>query len=224
MTMILLTGIASLFVLSCFSNVFAEENSSEKTMDHLTEMGGSLEIWITIAHWLTGVSTVVLTVALFKTFHHLDASTKMAKTETEYRLRPWIGPVTGIKRMDNSISGDLQFSITIKNFGDLPANYVKAKSVVSTTPLTKESLKRPTSEFNLGPVLPHMEKSYLFFIKPDMWKKVTDDNEPLYVALYFEYPSLTGSNGYGSLSEYNKTSQIFIHKDMWLDYPEVKLE
>ena len=224
MTMILLTGIASLFVLSCFSNVFAEENSSEKTMDHLTEMGGSLEIWITIAHWLTGVSTVVLTVALFKTFHHLDASTKMAKTETEYRLRPWIGPVTGIKRMDNSISGDLQFSITIKNFGDLPANYVKAKSVVSTTPLTKESLKRPTSEFNLGPVLPHMEKSYLFFIKPDMWKKVTDDNDPLYVALYFEYPSLTGSNGYGSLSEYNKTSQIFIHKDMWLDYPEVKLE
>lgn len=193
-------------------------------MDHITEMDGSLEIWITIAHWLTGVSTVVLTIAIYKTFHHLDASTKMAKTETEYHLRPWIGPVTGIKRMDNSISGDLQFSITIKNFGDLPANYVKAKSVVSTTPLTKESLKQPISEFNLGPVLPEMEKSYWFFIKPDMWKKVTDDNEPLYVALYFEYPSLTGSNGYGSLSEYNKTSQIFIHKDMWLDYPEVKLD
>ena len=43
--------------------------------------------------------------------------------------------------------------------------YVKGKSIVSITPLTKESLKQPLSEFNLGPVLPHMEKSYLFFIK-----------------------------------------------------------
>ena len=224
MNKVLLTGIASLLVLSCFSSVFAEENSSAKTMDHITEMGGSLEIWITIAHWITGVSTVVLALAIFMTFRHLEATTKMSKIETEYRLRPWIGPITGIKRMDNSINGDLQFSITIKNFGDLPANYVKAKSIVSTTPLTKESLKQPMSEFNLGPVLPHMEKSYLFFIKPDMWKKVTDDIDPLYVALYFEYPSLTGSNGYGSVSEYNKTNQIFIHKDMWIDYPEIKID
>jgi len=52
-----------------------------------------------------------------------------------------------------------QFSITIKNFGDLPANFVKAKSIVDTKPLTKESLKQPLSEFNLGPLLPHMEKS-----------------------------------------------------------------
>ena len=218
----ILLSIVSLFLV-CSSSVFAEENSSLETSEHTTAPGISLEILITIAHWLTGLSTIVLTIALFMTFRHLEATTKMSKIETEYRLRPWIGPITGIKRMDNSINGDLQFSITIKNFGDLPANYVKAKSIVSTTPLTKESLKQPMSEFNLGPVLPHMEKSYLFFIKPDMWKKVTDDIDPLYVALYFEYPSLTGSNGYGSVSEYNKTSQIFIHKDMWLDYPEIKL-
>ena len=224
MNKLLITSIVSLFLV-CSSSVFAQENSSLETSEHGTiVLGMPLEILVTIAHWLTGLSTVVLTIALFMTFRHLEASTKMSKIETEYRLRPWIGPITGIKRMDNSINGDLQFSITIKNFGDLPANYVKAKSIVSATPLTKESLKQPMSEFNLGPVLPHMEKSYLFFIKPDMWKKVTDDNDPLYVALYFEYPSLTGSNGYGSVSEYNKTSQIFIHKDMWLDYPEIKLD
>ena len=224
MNKLLITSIVSLFLV-CSSSVFAQENSSLETSEHgTTALGIPLEILVTIAHWLTGLSTVVLTIALFMTFRHLEASTKMSKIETEYRLRPWIGPITGIKRMDNSINGDLQFSITIKNFGDLPANYVKAKSIVSTTPLTKESLKQPMSEFNLGPVLPHMEKSYLFFIKPDMWKKITDDNDSLYVALYFEYPSLTGSNGYGSVSEYNKTSQIFIHKDMWLDYPEIKLE
>ncbi len=222
MNKVLFTCIASLLVLSCLSSVFAQENQPVKTMDPITEMGGSFEKWITIAHWVTGVSTVVLAIAIFMTFRHLEASTKMSKIQTEYRLRPWIGPIGGIKRMDNSINGDLQFSITIKNFGDLPANYVKAKSIVSSTPLTKESLKQSMSEFNLGPVLPHMEKSYLFFIKPDMWKKVTDENDPLYVALYFEYPSLTGSNGYGSISEYNKTNQTFIHKDMWIDYPEIK--
>lgn len=185
--------------------------------------GFSLEFWIGIAHWLTGIGTIVLAIALVRTFRHLEASTKMSKIETEYRLRPWIGPTSGIQRMDNSINGSIQFSITIKNFGDLPASYVKAKSIVSTTSLTKESLKQPLSEFNLGPLLPHMEKSYWFFIEPEMWEKISNGNEPLYVALYFEYPSLTGSNGYGSISEYNKNNQTFVHKEMWIDYPEIKL-
>jgi hypothetical protein len=183
----------------------------------------SLELWIGVAHWLTGIGTIVLAIALVRTFRHLEASTRMSKIETEYRLRPWIGPTSGIQRMDNSINGNIQFSITIKNFGDLPASYVKAKSIVSASPLTKESLKQPLSEFNLGPLLPHMEKSYWFFIDPGMWEKISNDNQPLYVALYFEYPSLTGSNGYGSISEYNKNNQTFIHKEMWIDYPEIKL-
>ena len=185
--------------------------------------GFSLELWIGIAHWLTGIGTIVLAIALVRTFRHLEASTRMSKIETEYRLRPWIGPTTGIQRMDNSINGNLQFSITIKNFGDLPASNVKAKSIVSITSLTKESLKQPLSEFNLGPLLPHMEKSYWFFITPEMWEKISDGAEPLYVAIYFEYPSLTGSNGYGSISEYNKNNQTFVHTEMWIDYPEIKL-
>ena len=183
----------------------------------------SLELWIGIAHWLTGIGTIVLAFALIRTFRHLEASTKMSKIETEYRLRPWIGPTSGIKKMDASINGHVQFSISIKNFGDLPASYVKAKSIASTTPLTKESLKELLTEFNLGPLLPHMEKSYWFFIETDMWEKVSVGDEPLYVALYFEYQSLSGSNGYGSISEYNKNSQTFVHKEMWIDYPEIKL-
>jgi len=182
-----------------------------------------LELWVGIAHWLTGIGTIVLVIALVRTFRHLEASTRMSKIETEYRLRPWIGPTSGIQRMDSSINGNTQFSISIKNYGDLPSSYVKAKSIVSTTSLTKDSLKQPLSEFNLGPLLPHMEKSYWFFIEPDMWKKISVGNEPLYVALYFEYQSLTGSNGYGSISEYNKNNQTFVHKEMWIDYPEVKL-
>ena len=182
----------------------------------------TLEFWVGVAHWLTGIGTVVLAIALVRTFRHLEASTRVSKIETEYRLRPWVGPSAGIKRMDNSINGQIQFSITIKNFGDLPATSVKAKSIASITPLSRQNLKEHQAEFDLGPLLPHMEKSYWFFIEPDMWQKISDGNEPLFVALYFSYPSLTGSNGYGSISEYNKNNQTFVHKEMWIDYPEPK--
>jgi len=187
-------------------------------------MSESLEFWVGVAHWLTGVGTIGLAIVLIRTFHHLSASTRMSKIETEYRLRPWIGPIDGIKRMDESINGDIQFSITIKNFGDLPATQVTAKSIVDTKPITKEDLKQPLSEFNLGPLLPNMEKSYWFFVKPDIWEKISKGDDTLYVALYFGYPSLTGSNGYGSISEYSKNNQTFMHKEMWIDYPEVKLD
>ena len=57
-------------------------------MDHVTEMGGSLEMWIALAHWTTGIATAILAVFLFKTFKHMEAVTKMTTIETEYRLRP----------------------------------------------------------------------------------------------------------------------------------------
>ena len=126
--------------------------------------------------------------------------------------------------MGNSINGDIQFSITVKNFGDLPASGVKAKPIVFTKPLSKESLKVQLSEFNLGPLLPHMEKSYWFFADHSMWDNVLNGTTPMFIAIYFEYPSVTGSNGYGMISEYNTNSQIFINKEMWIDYPQVDLK
>jgi hypothetical protein len=182
--------------------------------------GLSLELLIGIAHWFTAVGTVALVIALVRTFKHLEASAKMSKIETEFRLRPWIGHSSLIKRMNDSINGNAQFSITIKNFGSLPGSDVKVKSIVDTKPLTRESLKQPLSEFNLGPLLPHMEKIYWFSVVPSMWEKISNDNESLYVAIYFEYTSIAGLNGYGLISECKK-SQNFVHKEMWLDSPEV---
>jgi len=143
MNKILLTGIVSALFLVCSSislSIFAEETPSPKTMDHVTEMGGSLEIWVTLAHWTTGIATVILAVALIKTFKHMQAVTKMTSIETEYRLRPWIGPTGSIKKMEKSINDDCQFDITIKNYGALAANAVTAKFVKSTKPLTRESI------------------------------------------------------------------------------------
>ncbi|GFN41030.1 MAG: hypothetical exported protein [Marine Group I thaumarchaeote] len=225
MNKILLTGIVSALFLVCSSfslSIFAQETLSPGTMDHVTEMGGSLELWVTLAHWTTGVATVVLAVALIRTFHHMQAVTNMTTMETEYRLRPWIGPINGINKMDHSINEKCQFDIAIKNFGELPASRVTAKFKVDTKMLNREDAESSDLEsFDLGPMLPNMEKHYWFFIEPELWKKALEGQEKLFTILYFEYKTGAAKSGYGMISEYVPSSQNFVHRDMWID--DVKL-
>jgi len=221
MNKILLTGIVSalFLVFSSFSlSIFAQETPSPGTMDHVTEMGGSLELWVTLAHWTTGVATVVLAVALIRTFHHMQAVTKMTTMETEYRLRPWIGPINGINKMDHSINEKCQFDIAVKNYGELPASGVIAKFKMDTKMLSREDAKSSDLDsFDLGPMLPNMEKHYWFFIEPELWKKALEGKEKLFTILYFEYKTGSAKSGYGMISEYVPTSQNFVHRDMWID-------
>jgi hypothetical protein len=216
MNKILLMGfIGALFLVGSFSlDIFAAENP--EMTNHEAEY--NLELVIGIAHWLTGIGTIALAVALIRTFKHMEAVTKMASVETEYRLRPWIGPTGSIKKMEKSISDDCQFDIPIKNFGELAANAVTAKFVKSTKPLTRESLQSSNeNSYDLGPVMPTMEKHYWFFIDSKTWEKADSGKEPLYIGLYFEYSTAGKKSGYGMLSEYNYTAKNFIHKDMWID-------
>jgi len=221
MNKILLTGIVSALFLvwSSFSlSIFAQETLSPKTMDHVTEMGGSLELWVTLAHWTTGVATVVLAVCLIRTFKHMEAVTKMTTMETQYRLRPWIGPINGISKMDHSINEKCQFDIAIKNYGELPATGVTAKFKMATKILSREDAKSSDLEsFDLGPMLPNMQKHYWFFIEPELWKKALEGQEKIFTILYFEYKTGAAKSGYGMISEYVPTSQNFVHRDMWID-------
>jgi len=218
MNKILLTGIISiLFLVGSSSIIFAQEHSSPETIDH-EEMEYNLEVIVGIAHWATGIGTVVLAVALIRTFKHMAAVTKMTSLETEYRLRPWIGPTGTITKMEKSISDDCQFDIAIKNYGELPATSVIAKFVKSDKPLTRESFQSgDVNSFDLGPVMPTMEKHYWFFIDSEAWKKADDGSESLYTGLYFEYEHSGKKSGYGMLSEYSSSAKNFIHKDMWID-------
>ncbi len=226
MNKILLTGIVSALFLVCSSfslSIFAQETPSPETMDHVTEMGGSLEMWVTLAHWTTGIATVALAVALIKTFKHMEAVTKMTTIETEYRLRPWIGPTGPIKKMEKSINDDCQFDIAIKNYGELAANAVTAKFVKSTEPLTRESFQsNNVNSYDLGPVMPSMDKHYWFFIDSETWKKADSGLKPLYTALYFEYGHAGKKCGYGMLSEYKPSTGNFAHLDMWIDEEKKK--
>ena len=216
---ILITIGALLLVSSSFTlSIFAEEITSSANVDHDMALSHQIEIWVGIAHWLTGVGTVVLAIALIRTFTHMEAVTKMTSIETEYRLRPWIGPIGPITKMEKSINDDCQFDITIKNFGELPANNVTAKFVQSNKPLTRESFQSSgVSSYDLGPVMPTMEKHYWFFINSEMWEKADSGSEPLHTGLYFEYPVSGKKSGYGMLSEYSSSAKNFIHKDMWID-------
>ena len=181
-------------------------------------MESSLEFWVGIAHWLTGVGTVVLAVALIRTFHHMRAVTKMTSMEIEYRLRPWIAPTGPITKMEKSISDDCQFDVVIKNYGVIAASSVTAKFVKSTKPLTRESFQSSDVEsHDLGPLMPTMEKHYWFFIDSETWKKVDSGSVPLFTGLYFEYIHAEKKSGYGMLSEYSSTTKNFVHKEMWID-------
>jgi len=219
MNKILLTGILSALFLVCSSyspSIFAQE--TPETIDHAEETEYDVEVIVGIAHWATGIGTVVLAIALIRTFKHMATVTKMTSIETEYRLRPWIGPTGPIKKMEKSISDDCQFDITIKNFGEIPASAVTAKFVKSTEPLSRESFQsNDVKSYDLGPVMPTMEKHYWFFIDTETWKKADSGIEPLYTGLYFEYNHAGKKSGYGMLSEYNSTTKNFVHKDMWIE-------
>lgn len=112
----------------------------------------------------------------------------------------------------------IQFEVKIKNFGELPASGVTAKFTFDNNKIERINITdNPKNIFNLGPMLPNMEKRYWFFLEPDLWEKILSGQEKLFTGVYFEYSANQNRNGYGIISEYVFTSRNFIHYDMWID-------
>ncbi|RMW39854.1 MAG: hypothetical protein EA446_02025 [Nitrosopumilus sp.] len=177
--------------------------------------GIGLEVWAQIA---TAVATCVLVILLYFTIKQFESQVEVSRIQTEFRFRPWIGPTGPITKMEKSISEDCQFDIAIKNYGELPASKVTAKFVKSTEPLTRDAINSPTAtSYDLGPVMPTMEKHYWFFIDSELWQKAEAGISPLHTVLYFEYDHSGKKNGYGMLSKYSPSAKNFIHSDMWID-------
>ncbi len=166
----------------------------------------------------TAIATIALVTLLYRTVKQFEATVEVNRVQTEFRFRPWIGHIGTIKKMENSITGNIQFEITIKNFGELPASNVTANFVLSKNMLQREELKsQKHNSFELGPMLPNMEKHYWFFIPQDVWKKGEEEKEKIFIGLLFNYPFSGKEMGYGIISEYNSSTHNFIHKDMWID-------
>ena len=180
----------------------------------------SVEAWATIG---TALATIALVVLLWRTIKQFEAQVEVSRIQTEYRFRPWIGPSDNIKKMESSINEKCQFDIAIKNYGELPAKSVTAKFKIATKMLKRDDHKSDDVEtYDLGPVLPTMEKHYWFFVETDLWKKAQEGKEKVFTILYFEYEGVNKKSGYGMISEYMPSSKNFVHRDMWIDDEKIK--
>jgi len=179
-----------------------------------------IEILSVIGSIGTAIATIILVILLWKTikqFETFETTAKLSTVEMEFRFRPWIGPVNTIKAMGEA-NGKNQFDVALKNYGELPATQLIASFKMDTKIMSKDVLNsEDTEKFNLGPMLPNMEKHYWFFIDCELIQKAQEGKIKIFIALYFEYPLTQGTSGYGMISEYDPKMNGFIHKDMWVE-------
>src|SRR4029078_882736 len=158
--------LASLFLLVCLMSLLvsiksqevATENQSSET--HSNENPISLAVIKEYADILGVLLEAGVVVLLWKTVKDFAELAKVSKLQTEVRFRPWIGPSGNIQPVrDDSEEKKKQYAISIKNFGEIPSTAVTAMSVCSETLPKRDMLKSPdVDKFNLGPLLPNMEK------------------------------------------------------------------
>ncbi|HEX7274930.1 MAG TPA: hypothetical protein VF248_04885 [Nitrososphaeraceae archaeon] len=164
---------------------------------------------------------MAVVVLLYKTVKDFAELAKVSKLQTQVRFRPWVGPSGGFEflRDDNDKK---QYSIAMKNFGEVPSTNVIVTSVISDTKPEKssalETLKQNgASEFHIGPLLPGMEKRYWVFIDNERYRKTMDGTSNLFVFIYFTYLYSGGKSGYGMISELDSKTNNFVHREMWID-------
>ncbi len=171
-------------------------------------------LWTEIGALLVETAIVVL---LIKTVRDYAEVAKMSRIQTEQRFRPWIGPTSGIELL-RTTEQQHQFSVLIKNFGEIPATNVVAESAVRSELPNKDDLKKDgTNKFVLGPLLPNMEKKYWIFVDSEQVNKAKEGTSNLFTFIHFSYDYHGGKSGYGMISQFDPKSALFIHKEMWVD-------
>ncbi|TLX94179.1 MAG: hypothetical protein E6K91_07195 [Thaumarchaeota archaeon] len=175
-----------------------------------------------IAVIVEALATTALVFLLFYTVRQMEHTVALHRIQAEYHLRPWLGPQSSIKLLNQNADGRYQFDISIKNYGELPSMNTMVSYKMKNKLITRQETKQDTTHtFNLGPMLPNMEKHYWFFIDSGLIQKSKEGKENLFISLYFEYKFGETVSGYGMISQFEPNSNEFIHKDMWVDTPGV---
>lgn len=164
---------------------------------------------------------MAVVVLLWKTVKDFAELAKVSKLQTEVRFRPWVGPSGGFEFLRDD-SDKKQYSIAMKNFGEVPASNVIVTCTISDTKPEKstslESSKdNEKNQFQLGPLLPGMEKRYWVFIESERYKKTMEGTSNLFVFIYFSYFYSGGKSGYGMISQLDSKTNNFVHREMWID-------
>ena len=123
-------------------------------------------LWISLA---TLIVEAIIVVLLYRTVKDFAEVAKLSRLEVKQRFRPWIGPSTGKIEFIRSEDGKEQYSIAIKNFGEIAATNVVAMSIKGNempSTSTRDILSMSSDDsskvdkFTLGSLLPNMEKQY----------------------------------------------------------------
>ena len=123
-----------------------------------------LDIVTSIGTIGTAFATIALVFLLYKAIKQMESTVHLSKLQSEFRFRPWVGPNGGIKEASVNSKNQYQFDVSLKNYGEIPAEYVTAYSKQDSKQIQKSDLKLKEFEsFNLGPMLPNMEKHYWIF-------------------------------------------------------------
>ena len=194
------------------------ENQTAGTSEHQSE-ALTIETLEKYVAFMAGIAEMIIVVLLWKTVKDFSELAKVSRLQTQVRFRPWIGPSGNIHHVrDDSESNKKQYAISIKNFGEVPSAAVTAKSTFSDTLPNRDLLKSPNvDKFNLGPLLPNMEKKYWLFLDSALMEKTVQGTSELFIVIYFSYEFPGGRSGYGMISQFDRKSASFIHRDMWLD-------
>jgi len=181
------------------------------------EIVGEYGVWIALATLIVESLIVFL---LYRTVRDYGEVARVSRIEAKHRFRPWVGPAGGIEFL-RTTNGKHQYSVTIKNFGEIPAANVTGMSATKLELPNRDIVTAGNGQFDkfsLGPLLPYMEKRYWIFIDVEALEKAKQENRLMYMAIYFlyEFPS-GGKSGYGMISQLDPKTNTFIHKDMWVD-------
>jgi uncharacterized repeat protein (TIGR01451 family) len=159
---------------------------------------------------------------LWKTVKDFAELAKVSKLQTEVRFRPWVGPNGGFELLRED-DKKKQYSITMKNFGEVPAsNVIVTCTITDSMPdklsfLNLNNSSENKNQFQLGPLLPGIEKRYWVFIDNEKYRNAIEGTSNIFIFIYFLYLFSGGKSGYGMISQLDTKTNNFVHKEMWID-------
>jgi uncharacterized repeat protein (TIGR01451 family) len=216
--------IGSLFVSSFLltTSISIRAESATVTSNESAENPYSILVvkdYFEIAGVFLDVGVILL---LWKTVKDFAELAKVSKLQTEVRFRPWVGPNGGIELLRED-GHKKQYSITMKNFGEVPASNVIVTCTITDSMPDKLSFmnyndkSESKNQFQLGPLLPGMEKKYWVFIENEKYRKAMEGTSNIFIFIYFLYLFSGGKSGYGMISQLDNKTNNFVHKEMWID-------
>jgi hypothetical protein len=211
--------ILSSFLLSATISIRAEiaTNASNENNENPNSIL-VIKDYFEIAGVFLDVGVILL---LWKTVKDFAELAKVSKLQTEVRFRPWVGPNGGFELLRED-DGKKQYSIAMKNFGEVPASNVIVTCTISDTRPDKSnpinnSKSNSDNQFQIGPLLPGMEKRYWIFIENERYRKTMEGASNIFIFIYFSYVYSGGKSGYGMISQLDNKTKNFVHKEMWID-------